>query len=306
MSAENCDITLGVGNTGSTAQPISTLLNTLWFQLMESLDGTLNAIPYAGSLDQSTLDALINNPDVTKRIYPLGPFKNVVNERGESTFEEFDDATKVKIRKGIRNILGWIIEQSPEYLKKINKFGCDPFGFYIIDDCENFIFDGSVAGEARPIRADEKSVDNNLLFASGSTVQKIQVSFDWHKSSKDENLKLLTKADWSGADLLGAKGLVDVFGINVTGLTITTFTIDLVACFGSAKSPFKFKGFLIGDFEIFNETDDAVVAIITLTEAPDGTYTFTFVTQTGDNLELRYSKDGFDDTELRKAIILIP
>ena len=67
--------------------------------------------------------------------------------------------------------------------------------------------------------------------------------------------------------------------------------------YGSLKSLVPDTGLLVGDFSLYNNTTASSVTITSVTESPDGTYTFVIPTQTSaDVMVLTPSKDGRSHT----------
>ena len=62
----------------------------------------------------------------------------------------------------------------------------------------------------------------------------------------------------------------------------------------SAVNAQTFKGAVLADFDLYNDTATASVVITSVTESPDGTYTFVIPAQTSaDSMTLNLQKDGF-------------
>jgi hypothetical protein len=76
--------------------------------------------------------------------------------------------------------------------------------------------------------------------------------------------------------------------------------------YGSFLNPVLVEGLVAGDMALYNVTDSASVTITTAVEAPDGTYTISYATQSvADVLRLTITKDGYDFTAVTANTITI-
>jgi hypothetical protein len=88
-----------------------------------------------------------------------------------------------------------------------------------------------------------------------------------------------------------------------TSISTTGFSTELTYDYGTAVTKQKFKGAVLADFTLYNETTTASVTITSVTEATDGNYDFVIPAQTSaDVLTLSLSKDGFEMTDLTVTI----
>jgi hypothetical protein len=77
-------------------------------------------------------------------------------------------------------------------------------------------------------------------------------------------------------------------------ITTTGFVSKIDTIYGAKYDSTVFAGGVLADFTLYNETTASSVTITSVTEAPDGTYTFVIPAQSSaDVLTLTFSKLGF-------------
>jgi hypothetical protein len=251
----SCTCTLTNANTGTpNKQPIEKVGKKIYLQQLIADDGTVNEIDCAGTLDQAALDALINNADDSKRLYPLPLIDNIEDVRADAILETLNSGQNIKVQDGTRTFTGVIVSQGPVFLGQLENWSCGKFGAYAIDDCGAMIGNGATAGKLRPIRIDERNWNPQLVKSTDTTVQKVALNFEWARTEKDSSLRMLTAEDWTDADLLGAEGLLDITG-TASAITTTGFTMAITTLYGSCATPVVVPGLVLGDFSLFNVTD---------------------------------------------------
>jgi len=305
MSVCACNVSLG--NTGNpSCEPIFSVMRNLIVVKKYANDGTLNKIDLTTTLDQAYFTARVNDADASKRWFPIKDLLNVTSEKAESVFEEFEDTSKVKIREGVRSITALIAEVSPTFLGKIKGYECDEIGVFVIGvNGELMGSKGENADYMYPIEVDSASWNPTLVFGTDSTIQKINLTFDWSLSQRDEDLIMILASDVTPVNLLNLSGLLDV-SASYASITTTGFVATLKTEFGSILNPILVKGLVIGDFALYNVTDASAVTITSVTENA-GVYTFVIPTQTSaDVLRLTPTKNGYDFTNVVSSTILIP
>lgn len=302
-----CACNVGLSNTGTpTCQPIASVARKLIVVPYYKADGTVNGIDVvADTLDDAFFSGKINGV-ITDRWFPTPLMKNVVDERGEAIFEEFDDGSKLFIRDGIRAFNALVPNQGPEYLNQIDTIRCNEVGIFAIDANNNIIGSQTVAGKLYPIKIDAQTWAPNLVKATDSTVQKVALSFEFDLSEKDENIRMITDANIS-ANMLALKGLLDGV-LSVSSITTTGFTATVNTKFGDLKDPVKVQGLVLADFTLEEVTPTpGPIAITSVTESAPGVYDFVFPAQTtGDLLKLTATKTGFDFSTFGAVAINIP
>lgn len=242
-------------------------------------DGSINGIDLSTlTFDQSFIDSKIQANNEQDRWYITTEMKNVVDERAEDINESFEDGTTVFIQSGPRTFLGLLIGEGPALKKNLDAWKCEIAGYYIIDKSGNFIGDNSREGFLDPIRIQNNTLSTILQRGTDTTLQKLQLTFTVDQSMDDADLGFVSAADVSG-ELLGSLGLLDAIAENITGIATTGFTVDLKTAFGSVLGKQKVLGLTAPDFSVFNNTTSSAVTPTSVTELPDGTYTFVLPAQ---------------------------
>lgn len=318
MSCKVCDCGAGLSNTGNGCSPIMKTAKMLIAVPIYDNDGTRNGITLADTLNQAYFDALINQIDVSKRWFPYPQMKNVEDVRGDNKTETFKDQSQLFVSEGIRSFKAWIVglDATTVIKGKIEAGRCVKMGFFIIDLDGNLIGNISADGlTLYPIRIDENSLAAKFMKSSDDELQKIELTFNFNSTEKDENLKMITCAELGDVQLLDLVGLLDVCA-TITNITQTGFTATLETEFGSALNKVKDEGLESADFvssvtavvsKIRNSTDAADVAITSVTESAPGVYDFVIPSQDiGDTLILKPLKSGREYTCVVDAPFVIP
>ncbi len=255
---------------------------------MKADDGSSNQILSTDSINQAYVDALVNHVDESKRWYPIGTFKNQEDVRGDAIAESFSDGSSSLTQQGVRNYTGWLINYAPEYLEALESFKCQSFGIFVIDDCGSII--GSVSNDGtalRPIRINNNSWNPTYVKATPTTIAKIQLAFEFAMIERDKYLRLISHTEIS-ATMLDIEGLIPlkatISGEATTGF-VAALTVDYDIFLDASKE--VVPAWVTADFAVFNKTTNSTVVITSVTEAPEGTYTFVIPAQSSaDVLEL--------------------
>lgn len=291
-----CNCNMGLSNTGRpNCVPIQSVTSKLIMVPLVANDGTLNYIDLTATLP--TWSDLVNETDASKRWFPLPVFENVDMPKADTQFEEANSGRKVFLRQGVRSFSGelWAEDSSPTLLGKLQNNRCVEFGVYIVDINGNLI--GSKVGDSLyPIPVDNPSFDPKLMFATDSTTQKIMVVFDWNRLFDESTLYMIT-TDEAGVNFNSLEGLVDVNILNAVD-TSTTLTFDAKLDYGTALNQILFKGGVVADFNLYNNTTSAVVTITGVVEnlPNEGNYTLTSTFASGDSYTLTVVRQGFTGT----------
>jgi len=299
-----CDCNVVFGNTGT---PDCVSIGNVTYRLIgvPTYDsaGVRNSIDTTTTLDSAYFTALINQSDSSKRWYPLPPMKNVEDVRGEDLTESFNDGSTAFIQEGSRTFTGITIKNpSPILLGKIKKWRCSDISVYVIDTDGNILGDGSTADYLYPFKLDSETWSPKYMKTTDTTVAKLQIDYSYAKDEVDEDIRMIG-ADETSIDMKDLEGLIDVNAGAATGIATTGFVTALTFDYGTAVTKQAFKGALVADFTLYNETTTSSVTITTATESPDGTYTFVFGAETSaDVLTLALVKDGFEMTDLTVTI----
>lgn len=287
-----CNCENGLSNTGTpNCVPIQSVTSTMIMVPLMASDGTLNGIDLNAPLPSFT--ALINEPDASKRWFPLPKFENVELPKADSQFEEASSGRMVFLRQGKRSFTGelWAEDSSPTLLGKLQNNRCVDFGVYIIDVNGNLV-GSEQGGFLRPIPVDNPSFNPTYTFATDATVSKIMVAFDFNRLFDESTMYMITPTE-AGINFNDLTGLIDVNFLNSV-ITSTSITFDAKLDYGTAINKILFKGAVSADFAMLNNTTALAVAV-TSVENADGNYTLSFVAQTaGDSLTLSIAKTGYD------------
>lgn len=300
-----CDNTFG--NTGKpSCDPIFAQPHKAFLVPKYGSDGTLNFIDLTETLNAAYFAAKINAADPLDRWYPLPTLKNFNGEKGDATYETFDDDTKSYVRDGIRSVSALIPKSSEAYMSKLATYTCQEFGMFMIDKRGNLKGMLNAVDELYPLLIDNESWNVRTAWATGTTNQNLMLAFDIHPDEQEENLRMILASDITPVNLLSLQGLLDV-SAEYTDIDQTIFTVTFTTDFGSAIDPQVVKGLIAANFTLYNVTDSLAVTIIAMTEISDGTYTVTYASQTlGDVLRLTGTKAGYDFTDVNDDSIQIP
>ena len=255
---------------------------------MKADDGTSNKILSSDTIDQAYIDAAINNEDASKRWYPIGIFKNQEDVRADPASESISDGSSILTQQGVRTYTGWLLNYAAAYLEALESFKCQSFGLFMVDDCGGIT--GAVSKDGlslRPVRVNENSWNPTFIKATPTVSAKVQLSFEFSQLERDKYLRVISEDEITG-DMLDEEGLLPLKG-TTSGIATTGFVTALIVAFDIFLDAAKgnVPGWLATDFAVFNKTTNAAVVITSVTEAPEGTYTFVIPAQTSaDVLEL--------------------
>lgn len=284
--------------TGTIERPVK-----LGFTNRIGSDGVANELSIADTLDASFFTALINQADHTKKLYPTGTIKNVVNERGDPITYSADNV-EYFAAEGNRTLTFEIIEgASPILAGALNSMRCKDMGVYIYTLASQIVGNGRVDGKLKPLR-----IEKNTLYAkyepkTNDNVERIMITFTFSVLEKDADISYFNYTeDGTGAGVLSAdpldfRGLIDVTMGAATDITTTTFTIPMTYIYGGMiKTPFE--GGLLADFTAYNVTDSSSITITSVTET-GGSYAFVVPTLTAaDVVRITFAKTGFQSTNI--------
>jgi hypothetical protein len=270
--------------------------------------GAQNKFASEAAVTKSALQAKFDAADKDDRFFPLSIIENVEDLRAEPTFFEFNSGRKAKVKEGTRTFVAYIPFQGPEYLGKLEEWGCSKFGVYIVDKAGNFIYatDSSTKTEVLPILVDHESFSAELMKKTDGEPIMIKLTFDFRETEKDSLLRAIDKdsLDFDGLSSTDVYGLWDITHA-VTSITTTGF----VSTITSVDYGFAIEGLVPGDFSLYNDTDSASVTITSATESATvpGEYTFVIPAQTSaDSMTLSMTKAGYDDAPLEAVKVVIP
>lgn len=285
----NCD--LGLSNTGRpNCLPLQSVTSKLILVPLQDNAGAYNRIDLA---TLPTWSNLINETDPSQRWYPLPAFENVELPKADTVFEEANSGRMAYLRQGKRSFAGelWAYDSTPQFLGKLSSGRCVDFGVYVVD-INGSLIGSKVGNYLYPIPADNQSWDPKLMFATDSTVQKIMLGFDWNRFFDESTLWMIT-ADEASQNFNDLTGLLDVNLINPVQVANTSIQVDATFDYGTAINPLKFKGAVLADFDLYDNTNAAPFAITAVSEPNDGEYIVLASFVTGDSYTLSVVKAGF-------------
>ena len=240
-------------------------------------DGTPNSVASTDTINKAYVDALLQNADPSKRWYPIGTFENVDDVRADPTTETFNSGASAVTSQGVRTYTGWLLNYSPAYLKVLQSFSCEDFGFYVIDECGQLIGEQSKdCTELFPIRVNAASWNPTLIKFTPVAVGKVQVTFEYDQLVNDADLALVPESDIADdIDLRKITGLKQL-KIVTSGISQTGWTANITVGDGSFGG-IPAGGLVTASFQAFNETDQAAIAITSVTETGVDTGIYAFV-----------------------------
>ena len=288
-----CNCNAGLGNTGRPGcVPIQSVTSKLIMVPLNANDGTLNGIDLSAPLP--TWNSLVNEPDASKRWFPLPAFENVELPKAESQFEEANSGRMAFLREGKRSFTGelWGEDSTPTLLGKMKAGRCVNFGVYVVDVTGNLI-GSKVNGYLYPIPVDNQSWNPTFMFATDSTVQKIMLTFDFDRLFDDSTMYMITATE-ANLDFNTLTGLIDVNLVEVSS-SATQVVLEATFDYGTALNPILLQGVTsTSDWEIFDVTNQLSLGSPTaVSELPAGTYTLLKSLTVGDTYTVSVVKDGF-------------
>ena len=288
-----CNCNAGLGNTGRPGcVPIQSVTSKLIMVPLTANDGTLNGIDLSAPLP--TWNSLVNEPDASKRWFPLPAFENVELPKAESQFEEANSGRMAFLREGKRSFSGelWGEDSTPTLLGKMKAGRCVNFGVYVVDVTGNLI-GSKVNGYLYPIPVDNQSWNPTFMFATDSTVQKIMLTFDFDRLFDDSTMYMITATE-ANLDFNTLTGLIDV-NLVETSSSASQVVLEATFDYGTALNPILLQGVTsTSDWEIFDVTNQLSLGSPTaVSELPAGTYTLLKSLTVGDTYTVSVVKDGF-------------
>ena len=234
-----CTCKQGIANTGtpncstSIEVPVKLFVQSLYDSEGNKNMIDLSTIASPEDLDNAFFSAMINDSDVSKRLFPFPKMKNVENTRGENRVESFKDGSKLYIGQGTRTFKALIVgkEATPQLAGKLESLRCTDFGIYMAGQTGSFIGSDATDGYLQPINIDQDSFSAKYMPPTDDAVQKIEISFDFDVTEYDQNLRAI-QAEEMTCDVRELRGLLDVY-YNVNSCTTTTMVIDLYTDFGT-------------------------------------------------------------------------
>lgn len=296
MSNGFCKCATGQENLGVVGCP--TLLESVAKHIRVSTfdsQGLRNGILLTDLVDGKITDAYLlskfNEDDYSKRWFPTPlEYKNVEPSRTESVFETMSDGTNFKVDTGVKEFLGIIPKIEGLTAVKMNNSSCGLFGQFEIDT------NGSLKGE--------ESADGSILYpvqvakgsfeaieidpVQGSSVQRIQIKFQYAKTVNEGRLRVIT-SDKIAVSILDINGAIDGELEEKSVATVTSFSV----LYG-IDSPGAFDEIIPieGQEDELNwEVIDSALAVhtpLSIIGLPTGQYDFTMPTMAVGDATVRF------------------
>lgn len=270
--------------------------------------GAKNYISTASALTDTAINALINQADRSKRWYPLPKVKNVELAKSEPKFQDFNDGSKKLVKDGVRSGKALFVDSvTPALVGVLNGGRCTDLSVYTVDNNGALVgYSYGETGKIYPMPLNKSTMFAIYQFATDSTVPTAELNMEFDVDLRDEWIIMVQAANITNINMLNVNGLIDVYATQAP-ISTTSFSSKLFLHEGDAVTPIVVTGLTITDFVLYNVTDSLAVTILTCTESPDGTYTFTFAAQTSaDVLRLTPTKAGYDFENAIASTVTIP
>jgi len=238
---KGCACNAGISNTGRpNCVPLFSITSSMIIVPLTANDGTKNRIDLNAPIP--VWSDLINEPDASKRWFPLPAFENVELPKADSQFEEANSGRMAFLRQGKRSFTGelWSEDSTPTFLGKLEKTRCVDFGVYFVDVNGNLI-GSEVDGYLYPIAVDSPSWNPTFMFATDSTVQKIMLAFDVNRLFDESTMYMIT-SDEAGVDFTTLDGLIDVVLTFDGAVGQTATVLNAEFCYGTAYNKIDYVG----------------------------------------------------------------
>jgi len=293
----NCD---KFNNTGVAAKDLAAKDVVLdFFVAPVADDGTSNFIDLendlvGGKLPASYIEGKINESDPSKRWYPVKYSETTPAPREYQT-QGLTNGINLKGGNTPEGFVGIAYNRSAKYLKAVQGFGCSRVSKLAVNRCGNLVgIENKDEKRLYPIEIENGTFGSRRLPAtSAPTVAGVEVDYQISLVNKDEDYALLS-ANNIETNLLAVNGLLDVCVevVSVEG-TNDGFVIKQTLRYGNVAEPVAVTGFVVGDYEL-TDSAGAVVALTSVTESPDGTYTFVLAAQPAGDYTLNGQRTGYE------------
>lgn len=303
MALQDCNCDTGLFNLQS-ADCIKTpdIARKFIFVKYFLTDGTVNGLDLTGTIDETTIDALLAQSDKNLRWFLTDRFHLYLTDRADPNFETIDNENFF-LSQGTRTTSADFLTADTDLANRLDGSRCVDLGMFIVDTVNGL--SGVVTRDLflDPIRLNKETVWSKVIFATEGARHKVHLAFEWDRLVSDGDVRTLSFAD-HGTDLINKRGLIDVLARFGSAPLSTTVEIDFYTVEGSASGS-AFTGLVFGDFILFNETTQLPVVVTGSVEAPDGTYVLTFVAQTtNDVLTVTATQTGFDFSQTTDVEII--
>jgi len=268
-------------------------------------DGNRNGYTIATLLNETKLSELINDPDPSKRWYPLTDIDNIVTTVTPPTSSTGQfGAKRYAIKKQVEDTEFTVFGRSRADAALWNEgFGCGAWGVYEVD-MDKQIY-GTFSDDFTIIYPERIATGSFLatyykVNPAANEPQKVVVQYTRDMNNDDS---MSTIMEGVTADILGAQGLRVLEFDAVTNITATGFRVKVYEKSNSAVRVKK-TGLVQANFSLKNATTNATIAFTGFSESADGEYTFTHASQTtGVKAIPSFSRIGYSGSKLSDQTI---
>lgn len=313
-----CKCNLGLLNTGLAACAPSQLpqvFKKLGLINLVANDGTVNRTQASNVNNLTWATALINNADVSKRLFVTPEFKNITTTKADAVFETFDDDSKFFVREGLREFKGGLPKCPPRYKTVLESARCNVMGTYFFDTVGNQVgllkvdkF-GVSDGYLYPIPFNTQSVYANVQFATDKTNTDLMVQFDFPTYIDDGLFGMITANDFPDFNWNTLQGMITaIMSQQAAHRSTTTFSVQINTLDGGIDSIIAVPGLVKANFTLYDITSAAAIVITSTTEdaTTPGLYHFVIpVTTNTDILQLTPLLPGIDFSQAPTVAIAL-
>tara|TARA_R110002020_G_scaffold439652_5_gene650172 strand:+ start:607 stop:1557 length:951 start_codon:yes stop_codon:yes gene_type:complete len=257
--------------------------------------GNRNSILLTDLVDGKLTDAYIlgklTEADASKRWY-ITPktYENVEPSRTDSTYEDFSSGARQLIDVGVKAFQGIIPKTAGVIASKMNAGACVASGNYEVD------VNGSLKGEMSddgtelfPIQISQGSFEAvEIDPVEASSVQRIQITFQYAKTVKEGQLRIIN-ADNIDVDLLKVNGALNgkLEETGTTSSTEFTATFDIDS-FGQWGVVIPIEGQTLPSNWLITDSGLNNIVPTLITEPIAGQYVFTIPPTPSDTLLVEF------------------
>jgi len=210
------------------------------------------------------------------RFYPMPKVVGATFERTEQLFETAPSTIKYKI-DGVGGVRTWKMQLWAKdavfaIFRELKKFGCSDLDVFYID-LAGAIWGIKDDANTSVIRGYEMSTNTFDVFkdyASDTTVEKLNISFDLDNAECEENSYAITSEEL-GYKATTLRGLIAA-SVAVDNPDLSTVVATVSSAYGSAKTSVKVVGLLDSAF-IVKDATGTILPHTGTVENPNGTYT---------------------------------
>lgn len=275
-----------IKNTGlpSGDKPFGRIVGMYFVPLLAD-DGTPNFLDLTAPSIDAELLGKINNPDPSKRWYPMLNLNNVAPSQEDAVYETDDAGNRFKVRDGLQTMSYQFWNVSHNYFRQVAS-ACVKFGIVLIDECGNLLgeFD-DVNFHVYPRAVNENSFNGVYSHATPTETSKVSISFDYKLTTSDADQYMVGASAFTTVSPLYLNGMVD---LKIWDPTPAAGSVDIKmqTPFGAVNDPIAWLGGSTANITIVNHTAGTTVAPTTVV-GNGGLYTITFAPQTaGDELSI--------------------